>query len=171
MSRLLFVENLGMVFVPTSVGIADPLVPALTAEINNASSLDMVGVANGEALVTESVTGFSTTPTQIETPDYVSLQVGKIAGSVSVDDASMDFYLDDTTNDIYNGLAVGDTGFIVIIQKFDVSGAITAGDDCEVWPVTVQDKTIKFTGANEAAKWTLSVACGVPTKDAAVTGP
>lgn len=167
MARQLLVENLGLIWNDAApLDLASPTIAEVTA--NDTTILDLVGDANGEALVTESVTGFSVTPTQIETPDYVSLQVGKIPGSVSVDDTTMEFYLDDTpaNNKVYLGLSEGDTGYVVVIQQ--PSGTATVGDKCDVWPATVQSKNLKFTGGNEAAKWILNIACGVPTKDGAL---
>ena len=92
---------------------ADPQAPT-SAEIT--AGVDLVGVANGEALVPESVQGFSTTPSQVETPDYVQLEVGKIPGPLSVDDTTLEFYWDDTTNAIYDdaNMVEGDTGTITI---------------------------------------------------------
>lgn len=152
MARSLLVENLTMVFVSAPT---DPQAPT-AAEI--AAGTDLVGVANGEALVPESVQGFSTTPSQVETPDYVQLEVGKIPGPLSVDDTVLEFYWDDTTNAIYNdaNMAEGDTGTIVIGR-----GAAATRD---AWPVTIQSKDVKFTGNNEAQKWVLNLACGTPNK-------
>ena len=166
MARQLLVENLVLIWNDTtplpSPSIATHYTP------NGTTILDLVGTANEEALVTESVSGFSKTPTQIETPDYVSLQVGKIPGSVSVDDTTMEFYLDDTpaSNVIKLGLSEGDTGFISVILA--PTGTVTTADLADVWPATVQSKDNKFTGGNEAAKWILNVALGVPTKDVTI---
>lgn len=153
MARSLLVENLTMVFTSAP---ADPSAPT-TAEITGGT--DLVGVANGEALVPESVQGFSTTPSQVETPDYVQLEVGKIAGPLSVDDTVLEFYWDDTTNAIYDdaNMAEGDTGTIVI-------GRGTTPTEYDAWPVTIQSKDVKFTGNNEAQKWVLNLACGTPNK-------
>lgn len=155
MARSLLVENLTMQFV---VGAANPQEPTNT-EIGAVSTVDLVGVANGEALVPESVTGFSTTPSQVEVPDYIALEVGKIAGPLSVDDASLEFYWDDTVNAIYEdaNMAEGLSGTVVIGR-----GAAPAVFDG--WPVTIQSKDVKFTGNNEAQKWVLNLACGVPSK-------
>lgn len=171
MARQLLVENLTMIWNDTTPLPAPQVNPDYTPDDD--TILDLIGDANEEALVTESVTGFSTTPSQIETPDYIDLQVGKIPGSVTIDDASMEFYLSDTPalNILKTKLAVGDTGFISIIVT--PTGSIVPGTDvADVWPATVQSKTLKFTGGNEAAKWILSVACGVPTYDVPiVAGP
>lgn len=165
--RQLLVENVTMRWFDTGETLGDP---PLTTQLNaadSATTFSLIGVANGEALVTESVTGFSLSPTQIETPDYVSLQVGKIPGSVTVDDASMEFYLSDTPVDnfIYNNLPVGQTGNIVICPSPAGVGATAIGDVAQTWPATVQSKNIKFTGSNEAAKWVLNLALGIPTVD------
>lgn len=151
MARSLLVENLTMTFVDSP---ADPQAPT-GAEIT--AGVDLVGVANGEALVPESVQGFSTTPSQVETPDYVQLEVGKIAGPLSVDDTTLEFYWDDTTNAIYDdaNMAEGDTGTITINR---------GGAKSDAWPVTIQSKDVKFTGNNEAQKWVMNLAAGVPNK-------
>ena len=151
MARTLLVENLTMTFVS---GAADPNAPT-ALEITG--GINLVGVANGEALVPESVQGFSTTPSQVETPDYVALEVGKIPGPLSVDDATLEFYWDDTTNAIYDDalMAEGATGTITINR---------GGAKSDAWPVTIQSKDVKFTGNNEAQKWVLNLACGIPNK-------
>lgn len=166
MSRISLPEFQGMIFVATTPGItslAAPTVAELTA--NGTTILDLIGANNGEALVAGSVTGLTTTPSSIETPDYVSKTVGKIPGSTSVDDITMDFYLDDTTNVIKSNLDVGDTGFLAI---FEGDQTPLAGYPVDVWPVEVQQKIKNFTGANEAATWKLSLQAGVPTFDGTI---
>lgn len=160
MARELLITNLNMTFLAEADAPADP--PSAAAVITD--GIDLIGVANGEALVPESVQGFSVTPSQIDVPDYITLQTGKIAGPLTIDDTTLEFYRDSATNAIYDDatMAEGLTGYIVIGL-----GSITptSGQACSTWPVTIQSKDIKFTGSNEAAKWVLNLAMGVPTKD------
>lgn len=134
--------------------------------------LDLVGIQNGEALVPESVQGFSYSASQIDAPDYLSLDVPKIAGPVTVDDSSMEFYWDPglpvaTTNPVYDGIAEGDSAFITVVY-LSVASTLTVGDSCDVWPAEAQSKNRKFTGNGEAMKWSLNVALGTPFKDNAL---
>lgn len=161
MSRALLAEKQGVVYVASTPGISNkaaPTVAELTA--NGTTILDLVGVADGEALVPGSVTGLTLSTTQIPVPDYVSRTTGKIAGTDEVDDISMTFYRDTTTNVIYANLDVDDEGFVAVFY-----GDQTPANPfpVEVWPVTVQQKVNNFTSDNEAATWTLSMASGIPT--------
>jgi hypothetical protein len=157
MARSLLVENLEMAYITAPAIQNAPTAAEITAALAGTGGIDLVGVPNGEALVPESVQGFSTTPSQVETPDYVALEVGKISGPLSVDDAVLEFYWDDTTNAIYTLMTEGvSTGCVTVGRN----GAAVK----DAWPVTIQSKDVKFTGNNEAQKWVLNLACGVPNK-------
>jgi hypothetical protein len=167
MARSLLVTHLGAFWSATDPTSGGP--PPTT--VDTTGDLDLVGIQNSEALVPESVQGFSVSTTQIDAPDYISLDVPKLAGPVTIDDSSMEFYWDmtlpvSTSNPVYDGLAEGDEGFITLVY-LSVAGTITTGDSADTWPATVQSKNRKFTGNNEAAKWILNVALGSPYKDLA----
>lgn len=163
MARQLLVTNLGMSWVET-----DPA-GTVTAAVANGGT-DMIGVANGEALVPESVTGFTTSPSQIDVPDYVNLTVGKVPGPLTVDDTTLEFYYDDTTNAIFDYMqgewSTDSNGWIIVWRGAQVAAATMK---CDVWPAQIQSIDAKFTGNTEADKWVLNLALGIPDRNIAIT--
>ena len=163
MARQLLVTNIGMSWVT-----ADPAgtVTAVTAN----GGQDMIGLSNGEALVPESISGFTTSPSQVDVPDYTTLTVGKIPGPLTIDDTSMEYYYDDTTNDIFDYMqarwAADENGWILVWRGAQVAAATMP---CDVWPAQIQSIDTKFTGNTEADKWVLNVALGVPDRNILIT--
>ena len=101
-------------------------------------------------------------------PDYIALTVGKIPGPVTVDDTALEFYMDDTTNAVLDDADIveGATGWLAVSRGGQTA---TIGEKVDVWPCTIQSLDPKVTGNNEADKWVMNRAMGVPTKQATVT--
>lgn len=99
------------------------------------------------------VSGWLVEATDIETPDLATSFTGKIPGSTSIGEASIDMYADDNGADVRTLLPRGTTAFIYLMYGGDVTGAKMDGFKCRVKsvgkPVTLGDDasivTVSFT--------------------------
>lgn len=127
-------------FVPTVASLNAPTVANITA---------------GEDLTPDlaEIAGFEFTNSPIVTPDMATTFSTQIPGEDTAAESSMTFYEDDAVDDIMTTLAKGTDGFIVIFPQGTATGAVSAGDIAEVWPVTVASNSRQYTAENEAAKF------------------
>lgn len=144
--------------------------PDLSSELNTGMLEITCGVAE--------VSGFSFQNNPIDVPDMCSEFVSKIPGEDTADDSEMTFYdeIDDTlagqgTGSYWTELQKGSDGYVIFFP-YGVSGssgtAIAAGDECEVWPVTVAKSTREFTAGNEPARFMTTFTITAPPSQTAV---
>lgn len=114
-----------------------------TTGIPTRTELDAGTDLTGEVAV---ITGFSTTGGQVDVPDALSRFTKRVPGSITADDSSITFYgtKDPTGEDVRALLTRDQTGYIVIMDAGDVTGALA-----ESFPVTVTSvsKVREITGA------------------------
>jgi len=103
----------------------------------------------------EDISGFLFKNNPIDTPDMGQTLVTKVSGEDTLDDSSMGFYEDDTTNPISTALAKGTNGFVVIFYKGIAGASPAAADKAEVWPVQVASNARNYTTDNKAADYTV----------------
>ena len=80
----------------------------------------------------ESVTGFSLSAAMVNVPDMGSRFVSQIPGALESSKNNIVFYQDQTSQDIRQILAIGVTGFILMLWDGDVGGQLM-----DVFPVQV----------------------------------
>lgn len=107
------------------------------------------------------ITGFSFANSPIEVPDMCSEFVKKIPGEDTADDSELTFYEDNLANPIRNSiLTKGTLGYIVLFP-YGVSGSggtvPAAGDEAEVWPVSVARVAREWSAGNEPARYMISL--------------
>jgi hypothetical protein len=135
----------------TKVYFATTVTPAAptTAQITAATPLtDSISEING----------FSFANSPIDTPDMGSAFVSKISGEDTVENSSIVFYEDKTTNPIQTALAKGTNGYIVIMPTGIAGGTPAAGDKTETWAVQVSSNARSYTAGNEAARYAVAFA-------------
>jgi hypothetical protein len=102
------------------------------------------------------ISGFSFSNNPIDVPDMCDVFVKKIPGEDAADDSSMTFYEDSVSfasNTILSTLAKGTEGYILLFP-YGLAGATpAAGDECEVWPVSVASNTREWNAGNEPARF------------------
>jgi hypothetical protein len=115
------------------------------------------------------VSGFSFSNSPIDVPDMCSTFVKNIPGEDTVEDSSMTFYEDNVSNPTKTLLAKGTEGYIVFFPYGITGGAPSAGDEAEVWVVSVASNTRQWSAGNEAAKYMVEyTATETPDQDAVV---
>lgn len=114
---------------------------AATTKIPTRAEMDAGTDLTGEVAV---VTGFSTTATQVDTPDALNRFVGRVPSSITPDDSSLTFYGSKSGTDVRSFFTRDQTGFLVICDSGDVPGRMA-----ECVPVTVLNisKVRDLTGA------------------------
>lgn len=127
-------------FCPT---IATPTAPT-TAEITAGTAL------TGQVA---ELNGFTFSNAPIDVPDLSSAFVKKIPGEDTVEDSSIVFYEDKTTNPISTALAKGTVGFVVIFYAGTAGSNPAAADKCEVWGCIIASNSRRYTAGNEAAQY------------------
>lgn len=78
------------------------------------------------------INGWQVTSAFVDTPDLASRFTGKIAGDITADDSSINFYASKTSVDVRSVLPRDTTGFMLILDEGD-----TAGLKMDVFPSTV----------------------------------
>lgn len=121
-------------FVPT---IANPAAPT-TSEINAGKEITCSIAA---------VTGFGVKTNFVVGQDMCSRTDFKVAGRVSLDDSSLEFYKSTTTaspdGQVFALFPSNTTGFILRFHpKTGAKQTVATGADPEVWPVTVSSRTV-----------------------------
>lgn len=113
------------------------------------------------------IAGFAFKNSPIDVPDMCSTFVKNIPGEDKADASSMTFYEDDASNPIKSLLAKAVEGFVVFFPYGVTGGSPAAGDDCEVWPISVASNTREWKAGNEAAKFMVEFTItDVPDQDA-----
>lgn len=110
------------------------------------------------------ISGFSFKNSPIDVPDFCSVFVSKIPGEDQAEDSNMTFYEQSSTvlNTIRTELAKGTEGYVIFFPYGITGSAPTAGDDCEVWPVSVASNTRAWNAGNEAAKFMVEFTITAP---------
>lgn len=121
----------------------------LTA-ISNTAAPSTAEVNAGTALNTRicEISGFTYKNEPIECPDLSAAFVSTIGGEDKAEDCSLTFYDDDTNMALWNALAKGTTGYMVINPYARVSGT-----KCRVWQVVSLGPNDAYTLDAEAAKF------------------
>jgi len=139
--------------------------------ITTAASPTAVEMALGTELTCDvaEISGFAFQNNPIDVPDMCAEFVKKIPGEDTADDSEMTFYEDDTSNPLLVTLAKGQAGYIVFFP-YGIGGVNpVAGDDCEVWPVSVAKTTREWSAGNDPARFmTTFTITDVPALSAAV---
>lgn len=139
--------------------IADPSSPTV-AEI-------AAGIEIGQEVA--EVSGFQFSNNPIDTPDFESAFVKKAPGEDTAEDSSMTLYDDPTVASIKTALSKGAIGYIVIFPLGIAGSSVAAGDDCEVWPVSIASNTREYTAGNEVARYMVEYTItDVPEQEAEV---
>ena len=127
----------------------DMTAPDLSAELDTAVELTC-DIAE--------ISGFSYQNNPVEVPDMCTTFTPKIPGEDTADDSEMTFYEDDTANNVWDTLVKGTHGYILFFSTGagDETDPIIAGDECEIWPVSVAKQTREFTVANDPARYMIS---------------
>lgn len=79
------------------------------------------------------VNGWNITANEIDTPDLATVFTGKIPGSTSIDDSSINLYADDNGADARTILPRGTAGYILMLYGGDI-----AGSKMDVFPIRVR---------------------------------
>lgn len=138
------------------------------ADIDAPTEAEMAAATELSCLLSD-LSGFSFKNNPINVPDFCSTFVKNIPGEDTVDASSMTFYEDNVSNPIRTLLAKGTEGYIVFFPYGVTGGAPSAGDECEVWVVSVASSTREWNAGNEAAKYMVEfTAIDVPDQDAEV---
>jgi len=149
---------------------------ALADDITSLSGPHIAEITAGTDITCDvaELAGFAFQNNPIPTPDMCSPFVSKIPGEDTADDSTMTFYdlLDAVgTGDltVWDLLAKGEAGYIVFFP-YGVSGtnAPLAGDDCEVWPVTVAKTTRQYSAGNDPARYETTFTITAPPAQNAV---
>jgi hypothetical protein len=103
------------------------------------------------------ISGFAFSNSPIPVPDMCDVFVKNIPGEDTAEDSSITFYELSggiANNPIKSTLAKGVVGYILIFP-YGISGASLpeAGDEAEVWPVSVSSNTREFSAGNEPARF------------------
>lgn len=155
MSRTTYDDTTDFYWAPT---IANPTAPTV-AEMTAAQKLTCE-ISDFPDLAEKSGT--------VEVPSLCSRFTGKIPGRITVDDATMSFYWDDTpssdSQDIRALLAQDADGYLVRVDG--VSGttpsATTAGTKVDVWPATITSNSKNAPAFGEAKKFTVGITATAP---------
>lgn len=123
--------------------------------ITNTASPTVAQLAAGTELTCEvaEISGFAFQNNPIDVPDMCAEFVKKIPGEDTADDSEMTFYEDDTSNPLLVTLAKGQQGYIVFFPYGTGGANPIAGDDCEVWPVSVAKTTREWSAGNDPARF------------------
>lgn len=122
------------------------------ADITSPTEDEMAAATELSCEIAE-ISGFAFQNNPIDVPDMCAEFVKKIPGEDTADDSEMTFYEDDTSNPLLTTLAKGEEGFVVFFP-YGVGGASpVAGDDCEVWPVSVAKTTREWSAGNDPARF------------------
>lgn len=78
------------------------------------------------------INGWQVTSAFVDTPDLNSRFTGKIAGDITADDSSINFYASKNSVDVRSVLPRDTVGFMLILDEGDVSGG-----KMDVFPATV----------------------------------
>jgi hypothetical protein len=114
------------------------------------------------------IEGFKFSNNPIDVPDFCSEFVSKIPGEDTGDDSSMTFYEDDTSNPIQALLAKGTEAYIVLFPYGISATDPQAGDECEVWPVSVASNTREWSAGNDPARYMVEFTLSAPPDTSAV---
>lgn len=139
MSRFMRKGTTKVYFVPVIAGAA-PTVAEITGGTNLTPQI-------------AEINGFNFTNNPIDTPDMASAFVGKIPGEDTVDNSSITFYEDDTTNPIKTSQAKGTVGHIVIAYQGLIGATPAAGDKVDIWPCIIASNSRMYSAGNESAKY------------------
>ena len=149
----------GQMFFLTTIA-SGTLAPTV-AEINDGTKLSDPSSTNP----LKEVSGLKSKATSVDSPMWGAAQTPKTPGEVQIDDPTLSFYSDDTTNPLWTTLADGVSGYLVKAPP----GTIAAGLKVNVFPITVAGNNDDDNSSNEAAGFDVDfTVTGVPAKRIAV---
>lgn len=89
--------------------------------------------------------GWDIAGSTVDTPDWGSLYISKVSGTVTSSDSSLTLYADETGDDVRTLLPRGTTGYVVWMD-----GGEVAAQPMDVFPVSVTSLTKERTQADPA---------------------
>jgi hypothetical protein len=101
----------------------------------------------------------------VPTPALDSLFETSVSGTVQAQ-FSMDLYRDDTSQTVFNALARGNSGY-VMISRLDPTPTSGENTVVEAWPVTVTARTPSALTSNTAQTFTVTCAVTAPPNEGA----
>jgi len=133
--------------------LASPTAPSITTDIGGGVSL---------GLHVSEISGFSSTGTFVETPDFGSSVVSKIPGTDELTDSALTIYEYDVDadNPLKTTLAKGTSGYVLMAPHGgeNTNGSMKVGQKVNVFPVQVASTSDNFDSGNVGATWTCSMA-------------
>jgi len=138
----------------------------------DAPTEDEMGDATELSCQLAEISGFAFSNSPIDVPDMCDVFVKNIPGEDTAEDSSITFYELDTSlasNPIKTTLSKGTAGFVVFFP-YGLAGANpAAGDECEVWPVSIASNTREWSAGNDPARFMVEFTItDVPDQDATV---
>ena len=130
---------------------------ALTGSVDAPKVADVTGAVDLTDLT--SSLNASATGNAVPTPSFAKLFETSIVGT-SQGQFSGDFYRDDVADTAWTTLPRATAGFFIITRYGGTPS--TAGDKCEVWPVTVLSRSMANMANNTVE--TFTVTCAVPVE-------
>ncbi len=121
-----------------------------------AAGVNVVGTSDGEGLA--DLQGFVSSPSVIDTPDYVSHEVGTVPGDTTFPQSTLSLYMDDTTRPVYTAMVENTVGVVGLF--FDGEAV---GDESLLFPGTVQNRRRRV-ARDEAHIVDIDFAPSVPTR-------
>ena len=164
MARQTFRGQLALRFLDAApANLAAPTQAELTVAAGIADILGVSG-ADGEGLM--SMDGWEISPSSIDVPDAASLNTASIPGEVTLGDASLTYYMDDTTQTIQD-LFTADFGLPRWLGILPFGLGI--GNYSTIVGVRVQKHSPDYQVGNSAATFTTSFSKSSQTEGAQVT--
>lgn len=110
---------------------------AVSLVTDGATGVELIGTSQGEAMA--EMNGWVSSPSVIETPDFVSHQVSNVPGDTTIPESSIGIYMDTTTRTMYDALESGVEGAIGVF--FD--GFLLA-EESALYVCTIQNRRRRF---------------------------
>jgi hypothetical protein len=140
------------------------MIPAVVATTNIPTRVE-INAGTDITCEIAAYTGFTPSPSYIETPDMCSQIAGKIVGRLSMDDSTIDFYADREGVDVRDDITDGDEKWLAFMWGGDVEDT-----KMDVYRVTFAAHTVVGDVAGQNAvivRYFISIV-GAPAQDAAV---
>lgn len=119
-----------------------------------------------------SVSGFTISANKVDTPDLSTRFTRSVAGRLTAEDSSIEFYKGDDATDVEEVVRAllprGTDGFIARVHPVEGEApTIAAGVKAEIWPVEVMSNSVGSPTPGEAQKFTVQFSVTDPPNQAA----
>ncbi len=142
--------------------VANPQASPTRAEINAGTDLSRVA-GGGSSGDIAAMSGWTTTSSNVGTPDIRSRFVGSVPGRVTAEDSSITFYLDPAGQDVRTILQRDLVGYVLVCWGGDALGRLA-----DLFPVRVSNIPKSF-GDDQAVQSTVGFAITrAPTENVAL---